>query len=255
MRRNSQKEQTTSPQSDQPNENLQSFTTLSISPVSLINQQQSRSATTSTDESSGHDIITASRSKKKPYLKKHEKSALNNSNTNKTEVRNELRRVESIQFEKKALHTKLIVGHSSTDSAGSNNRNNNTANTYDDDYFYLKRIIHPNLVRKAVSSSTRRPPLRCLLDSGEFSSSSHLAAAEDQSAKFQAFVLSENFSRRRDFVNMFDRNADDEFPIRQKEIYNRFRSGVGRRKRDLGPVSSSVSIPPEFELTSNTKVL
>jgi hypothetical protein len=189
-------------------------------------------------------------SKTKVFLKKQELKKQELKNLIKNDCRHEsttptsskikkpvFQKTDSIKFEKKVLYSKsnnLPIDLEVEDVASLGGS---------EDYYLLKKhSIHPNLIRKSTANG--KPPLRCLLDSGDFL----LANTTTPNRKFSAYVLSEGNHDR--LVN-FDKHKTQDFQFKKRELYNQFKSSIGNRYRRRTPLTSSNSTPNLFV---NTKM-
>lgn len=194
----------------------------------VTNQQQK------TTNSNRHHVLTKS---PKLFLKKQDKKKLQISQQSMTnpmssttmssmkEKGGVVYEVDSIRFERKAICAKR---------GGEQQAHQSSPAPISDDFLLRHRLsCSSSTLSLPPPCSTRRPagPLRCLLDSGE----QQLPLPGDRGetpGEFRAFVVAEKSRQAAQndaaaYFTMFERNrTSDEFCMRQKEAYNRFRSNV-----------------------------
>lgn len=148
----------------------------------------------------------------KLFLKKQDKKKtcpVKSSSPSKTTT------IDSIRFERKALFSRI-------DQTPISLEKTNESRLINDD-FILRRLSWTQSRPVQIS----RRPLRCLLDSGQ------CEPDRTETGEFRAFVVAEkNKSRASDYLAEFERQrTSEEFHMRQKEAYNRFKSSVGSQHR------------------------
>lgn len=234
-------------------------------------QTDELSSTSSSSSTSNYHHQVSCRTPKL-FLKKQDKNKKITSNNNNKLINNQEKSsgerkvvvVDSIRFERKTLYSK----HDQTPIVVSSNPTATTGWSIDDFYGTKHRNWrhqpHSSWGRKPAQGSSGSPfltstnqiphraPLRCLLDSGL----DECQPDRTDSGEFQAFVVAESHSRKsrdeaadgRDdvFSSLFERNrTSEEFHVRQREAYMRFRSGAAGRAGGIGAgAAKSTSFRP-----------